>query len=71
MTNQDFNLGDSIDRESLAILVDAINHELARRQLAGESIEFANPDDPMDWLTDELWREAEKRVAGRTDGLAS
>lgn len=58
-----FELGDD---SGMDILLNAINHELARRQAAGESLDFENPDDPMGWLTPELWAAAEARVADVT-----
>ena len=61
-----FELG-STSAADLEILLNAINHEIARRQAAGESLELTTIDDSTARLTPELWAEAEKRVKGGND----
>jgi hypothetical protein len=63
---EDFELGET-NADEMAILLEAIRFEVARRQAAGESIEFLDPSDSAGWMTPEIWDAAEARLKESTN----
>ena len=58
---EDFELGETTV-DDMAVLLEAIRFEVARRQAAGEPMEFLDPDDSAGWMTPEIWAAAEARL---------
>ena len=58
---EDFELGETTV-DDMAVLLEAIRFEVARRQAAGEPMEFTDSDDPASWMTPEIWAAAEARL---------
>jgi hypothetical protein len=63
---EDFELGETA-LDEMEILLEAIRFEVARRQSAGESMEFLDPDDSGEWMTPEIWGAAEARLKESTN----
>jgi hypothetical protein len=63
---EDFELGETA-LDEMAVLLEAIRFEVARRRAAGESMEFLDPSDSAGWMTPEIWGAAEARLKESTN----